>query len=56
VGVVVVKTSAFCEVMLRFLGAFAKLREATKLILLPCLTIRMEQLGSLWTNFLKSDI
>ena len=35
-------------------GAFAKLREATvSFFMFVCLSVRMEQLGSLWTNFHK---
>jgi hypothetical protein len=36
----------------RFLGAFAKLRKATiNFVLSSCLSVRMEQLDSHWTDF-----
>jgi hypothetical protein len=35
-----------------FLGAFAKLRKATiSIVVSICLSVRMEQLGSHWTEF-----
>jgi len=38
-----------------FLGAFEKLREVTKIsfVMSVCPSVRMEQLGSQWTDFNK---
>jgi hypothetical protein len=44
--------SATHENFLSFLGAFAKFRKATlSFFLSVCLSLRMEQLGSHWTDF-----
>ena len=45
----------FCVVgeFFSFLGAFAKLRKAYSYLRHVCLSDRMEQLGSLWTDFRK---
>jgi hypothetical protein len=38
--------------LLAFLGAFAKLRKATvSFVLSVCLSVRVAELGSLWTDF-----
>jgi hypothetical protein len=38
--------------VVQFLDAFAKLREAT-ISFVSCLSVRMEQFGSHWTDFLE---
>jgi hypothetical protein len=41
-----------CKIMVYFLGAFAKLRKAIISFVMPvCLSVRMEQLVSQWTDF-----
>jgi len=42
----------YCAVGTQFLGAFTKLRKAIISFLMSvCLSVRMEQLGSHWTDF-----
>jgi hypothetical protein len=43
-----------CNVYAPLSGAFVTLRKA--ILALSCLSVRMEQLGSQWTTFMKFDI
>jgi hypothetical protein len=42
----------FCQIEIEFLGPFEKLRKATiDFVISVRLSVRMEQLGSRWTDF-----
>ena len=46
------QTDSHDEANSRFLGAFARLRKATiGFVMTVCLSVRVEQLGSNWTDF-----
>jgi hypothetical protein len=51
---VMVRQRVLCAVGTEFFSAFAKLRKAAiNFVMSVRLCVRMEQLGSLWTNFRK---
>jgi len=50
--VILLKIACLAHVTYQFLGAFAKLRKATiSFFMSSCPSVRMEQLGSHWTDF-----